>query len=392
MRRLAIVITHPIQYYAPVFKLMHERGNINIKVFYTWGINAANKHDPGFGKHVEWDIPLLEGYPYEWVENTSDQPGSHHFKGIINPGLIGQINSWQPEAVLVFGWAYHSHLKAIRHFSNKIPVYFRGDSTLLDEQPGFRSLLKTIFLKWMYRHIDHAFYVGTNNKAYFKKYGLKDHQLSFAPHAVDNNRFSINRSAGVTALKQNLGISNNELVILFAGKLENKKAPDLLLNSFLELDIPGVHLVFAGSGKLEEQLKRQAEGHANIHFIGFQNQSAMPVVYQLCNIFCLPSQGPGETWGLAINEAMACGKAIIASNKCGCAVDLVNELNGVIFDSGSGIELKQSLQKLTASKNTLTQAGRNSGLFIKNWSFLRIVEHIENEILKPHMPANSNHE
>jgi glycosyltransferase involved in cell wall biosynthesis len=392
MYKMAIIITHPVQYYAPVFRLMHERGNINIKVFYTWGNHVAGKHDPGFDKEIEWDIPLLEGYPYEWVENTSAQPGSHHFKGIINPGIIEQINNWQPGALLVFGWAYHSHLKTIRHFKHKIPVYFRGDSTLLDEKPGFRSLLKTILLKWVYRHIDHAFYVGTNNKAYFKKYGLKDHQLSFAPHAVDNDRFSINRTEEVTALKQSLGISDNHLVILFAGKLEDKKAPGLLLNSFLELNMSGVHLVFAGSGKLEEQLKQRASGQGNIHFIGFQNQSVMPVVYQSGDVFCLPSQGPGETWGLAVNEAMACGKAIIVSNKCGCATDLVNEQNGVIFNSDSAAELKQALQKLTVSKNALRQFGENSLLFIKNRNFLRIVEHMENKILNAYMPANLNHE
>lgn len=383
MRKLAIIITHPIQYYAPVFKLMHKRGNIDIKVFYTWGDKAAAKYDPGFGGHIEWDIPLLEGYPYEWVENTSAKPGSHHFKGIINPGIIKQINNWQPEALLVFGWAYHSHLKVIRHFRNKIPVYFRGDSTLIDEKPGIRLLLKTIFLKWVYRHIAHAFYVGSNNMAYFKKYGLKNHQLSFAPHAVDNDRFSINRTEEVAALKQSLGIADNHLVILFAGKLEDKKAPDLLLSSFLALNMPHAHLVFAGSGKLEEELKHRASGKANIHFIGFQNQSVMPVVYQLCDIFCLPSQGPGETWGLAVNEAMACGKVIIVSNKCGCATDLVHEQNGIIFKSGSVKALQQALQKLMTSSNTLAQAGENSRLIIKNWDFLTIVEHIEKEISNP---------
>ena len=381
MRKLAIITTHPIQYYAPVFKLMHERGNIDIKVFYTWGDKATNKHDPGFGDEIEWDIPVLEGYPYEWIRNTSNQPGSHHFKGIINPDLISRINHWQPDALLVFGWAYHSHLKALRYFKYKLPVYFRGDSTLLDGKPGFKSTLKTIFLKCIYRHVDHAFYVGTNNKAYFKKYGLKEHQLSFAPHAVDNNRFEISRATEVTSLKQSLGIDDSDIVILFAGKLEEKKSPGLLLNSFLSLNLTNIHLVFAGSGNLEAPLKHQAYGHQNIHFMGFQNQSVMPVMYQLCDVFCLPSQGPGETWGLAVNEAMACGKAILVSDKCGCAIDLVNEENGVIFASGSETDLRQALQKLTSSKTSLAQLGENSRLFIKNWSFLRIVEHIENEIL-----------
>ncbi|HAL82203.1 MAG TPA: hypothetical protein DCO83_08180 [Mucilaginibacter sp.] len=163
---------------------------MNIKVFYTWGENATDKFDPGFNKKIEWDVPLLDGYQFEWVKNSSKNPGSHHFKGINNPDLINQIMVWQPDALLVYGWGYQGHLKAIRHFKNKIPVLFRGDSTLLDEKKGIKLLFKSAFLKWVYRHIDHAFYVGANSKAYFKKYGLREDQLSFAPHAVDNDRFA----------------------------------------------------------------------------------------------------------------------------------------------------------------------------------------------------------
>ena len=127
MQKLAIVITHPIQYYAPVFKLLHERQNISIRVFYTWGEAAQQKFDPGFGKNISWDIPLLEGYPYGWVQNIAGDPGSHHAKGIDNPGLIAQVNAWQPDAILVYGWFYKSHLKALRYFKNKIPVQLSGD-------------------------------------------------------------------------------------------------------------------------------------------------------------------------------------------------------------------------------------------------------------------------
>lgn len=65
MKRLAIITTHPIQYNAPLFKLLTQRNNITIKVFYTWGKSVLeNKYDPGFKKNIEWDIPLLDGYGF----------------------------------------------------------------------------------------------------------------------------------------------------------------------------------------------------------------------------------------------------------------------------------------------------------------------------------------
>ncbi len=389
MLKLAIITTHPIQYYAPIFKLLHERQKIEIKVFYTWGKGAQNKYDPDFNKNITWDIPLLDAYPFDWVENKASNQGSHHFNGIITPLLINQINNYDPNAILVIGWAYHSHLKVIRYFKNKIPVYFRGDSTLLDETYSIKSVLKALFLKWMYSHIDHAFYNGINNKAYFKKYGLKDDQLSFAPHAVDNERFSLPRVKEAEQLKQKLNIPTTATIILFAGKLEEKKNPGLLLEAFLKINDPTLHLIFTGNGQLEAILKQKAQGYQNIHFIDFQNQNYMPVIYQACDLFCLPSKGPGESWGLAVNEAMACSKAVLVSDKCGCAIDLVEDnKNGAIFKSENLDDLIIHLKYLIGAKNTLPAYGKNSSVIIEPWNFLNVAKAIENKLL--HEAERSN--
>ncbi|WP_316811399.1 glycosyltransferase family 4 protein [Pedobacter heparinus] len=381
--RLVIITTHPIQYYAPVFKLLQERGQINIKVFYTWGDGAIYKHDPGFGKKIIWDIPLLEGYDHEFLTNSSKQPGSSHFKGIVNPDAIQRIDAFQPNAILVYGWAYHSHLKILRYYKGKVPVWFRGDSNLIDKQTGLKNILRNVFLRWVYSHVDKAFYVGSANKAYFKKYGLKENRLVFAPHAIDNIRFAENRHTEALALRKSLNIRETDILVLFAGKLDPKKDPELLLGAFMEAARENVHLLILGNGLLELQLKRTVESKKlkRVHFLDFQNQQQMPVAYQACDVFCLPSKGPGETWGLAVNEAMACSKAILVSDNVGCAVDLVKDgYNGMTFKSGDATDIRRCLDQLTSSKALLKQYGSHSSLVIKDWNFLNIALAIENEI------------
>ncbi len=379
--RLAIITTHPVQYYAPVFKLLAESRSIEIRVFYTWGEKAMEKFDPGFGQKVDWDIPLLQGYNFEWVTNTASDPGTHHRNGIINPGLINQINQWQPNALLVFGWAFNSHLKAIRYYHHKLPVYFRGDSTLLDIKPGIRAFLRSVFLKWVYRHVDHAFYVGVNSKTYFKKYGLTDQQLTFAPHAIDNERFNINRNQEALKLRQSLGVTEEDTLILFAGKFEDKKSPQLLIDAFLALNKPAAHLLLVGSGILEIPLKTRASMNKRIHFMDFQNQSIMPVVYLAADLFCLPSKGPGETWGLAVNEARAAGTPVLVSNKAGCAADLVIPgITGDIFDSENLSDITQKLGALLKDKSRLNTLGLNAQHKIADWSFDKQVTAILNTV------------
>jgi len=380
MKKLAIVLSHPIQYYSPLFKLLADRRKIQIKVYYTWGIKSIKKkYDQGFRREIEWDIPLLEGYDYEFLNNISPLPGTHHFLGIVNYGAITTINRWQPDAILVFGWNFFSHLNILNYYKGKIPVFFRGDSTILGiRRNSLKAYVKKSLLKGIYHRVYKAFYVGTNNKEYFLEYGLSEEQLVFAPHAVDNMRFASGVCDENDIFK--LGFNNSERVILFVGKLEKKKNPEILIRAFKQLKLDNISLVIAGNGLLKEYIKSITYSQFNIKVIDFQNQTMMPNLYALADVFVLPSRGPNETWGLAVNEAMAAGCAVVVSNMCGCAIDLVhNGVNGFIFDWDNPLSLSNALNE--ALTHTV-EMGANSKKIIHEWSLLNCAIAIEQEIIK----------
>jgi glycosyltransferase involved in cell wall biosynthesis len=386
MEKLAIVTSHPIQYNAPFFRLLNSRGNIQIKVFYTWSQSVQGpKYDPGFAKKIEWDIPLLDGYDYTFANNIATDPGTHHFKGIVNPTLNREIEQWAPNSILIYGWSFHSHLRCIRYFHKKIPIIFRGDSTLLAEHLGIKKIFRTLFLKWVYKHVDCALYVGTNNKLYYLRHGLKEYQLYFAPHAVDNKRFyddNSNYEDQALLWRKKLNISDDDIVFMFAGKLETKKNPQLLIKSFLEINDRGTKLIIVGNGIIEKPLKKKYSHFPNISFLDFQNQTVMPVIYRMCNVFILSSKGPVETWGLSINEAMACSRAVLVSEVCGCAVDLVKDgINGYIFNSNNKKYLTRVMKKTIADKTRLKTMGEESLRIIKVWSFENICKQLESIVL-----------
>jgi glycosyltransferase involved in cell wall biosynthesis len=339
-RKLAIVSSHPIQYYSPVFRALAALGSIDLRVFYTWSQTADNHgvFDPGFGGDVKWDIPLLDGYAHQFVRNVAARPGTHHFGGLRNPTLVREIEDWGPEAVLVYGWNSRSHLQVLRHFKGHLPVLFRGDSTLLDPRSRWRSWVRRAFLRWVYSHVDVPIAVGANNRDYFAWCGLPQKRIAFAPHSVDTVRFGYDASQDSRAVqwRLRLGIGPDAIVFLFAGKLQHQKNPELLLDSFAALhEASGArsHLVFVGNGELEVGLKAAAGGNNNVHFLPFQNQTSMPAVYRLGDVFVLPSRT--ETWGLALNESMASGRPVIASSRTGGARDLIEQnVTGWTFDSG----------------------------------------------------------
>ncbi|MGI9159052.1 MAG: glycosyltransferase family 4 protein, partial [Saprospiraceae bacterium] len=295
---------------------------------------------------------------------------------------ILEIADWSPEVILIFGWSPAGHLDILRHFKGKIPVWFRGDSTLLDEKPGIRRWLRRQFLRWVYRHIDLAFYVGSANKAYFLAHGLAESQLIFAPHAVDIARFGQEDEEKIRQFKSQLGLTPDEISVIFCGKLEAVKNPGLLLRAVQKINTKRpkpVHLIFAGAGNLGKMLIKQSKNDPYIHFIGFRNQSEMPVIYRLGDIFCLPSTR--ETWGLAVNEAMACGRPVLVSDRCGCATDLVQSgSNGYLFNAQSQEDLIAKLSLMISQPTQLKVMGKYSLAVIQRWS--RESYHIKTAILR----------
>jgi glycosyltransferase involved in cell wall biosynthesis len=378
MKRLAVVTTHPVQYHVPWLVRLAERG-VELKVFYTWEqARDGNVYDPGFGRKIQWDIPLLQGYNYEFVKNIALRPGTHHFLGIINPGLNAAIESWNPDCLLVFGWNFTSHLRVLRYFHKKVPILFRGDSVLLHEGKGMRKWARRLFLTWVYRHVDYALYVGTHNKSYFLRHGLRHSQLVYSPQAIDVDRFSGSENKGcrdVTNWKEELGVPADHVTVLYAGKMTKVKNPSFVIElADACRDLP-LTFIMVGNGQLKADLQQKCKGNPQVIFLDFQNQSMMPLVYRLGDILIMPSIK--ETWGLAVSEAMASGRPVMASEAVGCAVDLVVEdETGITFGVDDIDKCVRFLKGICADRGRLGKMGLNSAVLIQSFAFRHIVDSI----------------
>jgi glycosyltransferase involved in cell wall biosynthesis len=415
--RLAFIVSHPIQYYVPIYRELAKRDGVTLKVFYTWR-DAGPAQDVKFGKEFAWDIPLMEGYDFEVVPNTSPEPGTHHRKGLINPDLVERVKAWKPDAVHITGYNYVSHGQAIHELSKAgIPVIFRGDSHLLDGRgPWWKWWLKKGFLSRVYRRPSAFTFVGKANRDYYRAFGVPERKLFPVPHTIEVGRFAEPNEeleAKALAWRRELGIPDDHFVFLYAAKLEPRKRPMELLEAFLAADLPKTTLLFVGSGELEEALRARVDtGHGwgkivtdgvraaaptglggecsrrgtpgdrkgppektddgqpspvqweetgrrsdqpilpaansrgNVVFLEFQNQSVMPVVYRLGDALVLPS-GYGETWGLAVNEAQACGRPSLVSDCVGCARDIVREGdNGSVFRTDDWEDCVRVMRKM----------------------------------------------
>lgn len=354
--RLAVVISHPTQYYSPWFRWLAAYESFELRVFYLWDFGVSALHDPQFGTQVRWDVDLLSGYDHEFVPNVAAVPGTEHFTGLRNPSLPTLLSRFRPDALLLFGYKYVTHLQTIFWARRQcVPLIFRGDSHFLGRpEPG---LFKLLMLRLLYRQFAAFLPVGRANHAYFRRLDVPESRLHFSPHAVDTTLFDPQRAdhrAVAATLSRELGLTPDTQVVLFAGKLVTAKQPRALLEAYFTARTGRSILLFVGDGEEKAALLAASAGADDVRFLPFANQSEMPARYLLADVFVLPSAGSYETWGLAVNEAMHMGVPAVVSDRVGCQADLVTPgETGWVFRSGDPADLRRVL---STAMSTLTSA------------------------------------
>ncbi len=354
--RLAIVASHPIQYQAPWFRALTRATDLD--VFFCHRQDASDQANAGFDGPFEWDVPLLDGYRYHWLENRARRPNVFSYRGCDTPGIDQAIAGGRFGACIVSGWYLKSYVQAIRACRrHRVAVFLRGDSHLGTPRSPVRSAVKWLPYRLLLSRVDGHLSVGQANRAYLRHYGVPEPKLFFVPHFVDNDFFAqgaecARKDGTAGAIRQRLGIPDPAMVALFVGRFVPKKRPGdfvaAIAAAATRSAVPIVGLM-VGSGPLMAQTEALARRlDAPVRFAGFRNQAELPACYASADVLVLPSDG-AETWGLVVNEAMACGIPAVVSEAAGCAPDLIVEgRTGYTFPLGDTAALADRLAEVGA--------------------------------------------
>jgi len=351
-------------------------------------VNISSRPSPSrfFGCDTPEIAYIIKGLQDDGRRTTGQQAGGK--SAVVNGQRTRRF-----DAFIVCGWHLKSYWQAIRACRRaRIPVLIRGDSQLMTPRSRLKTWLKEIGYRLMLRQFDGFLVVGQRNREYLAHYGVPVEKMFFAPHFVDNEWFAA-RAAEVRSQKSEVrrkwAIPEESFCVLFCGKFITKKRPLDLVEAALILTAENaksakdgskrpLHLLFVGSGELGAELRKscnivfdaentarnqkpeiRSQKFADSHqpstinhqlppasFAGFLNQSELPAAYAAADVLVLPSDG-GETWGLVVNEAMACGLTAIVSDAVGCAPDLIDESRtGFTFPTGDTNTLANRLQQI----------------------------------------------
>ena len=370
--RVGILLSHPTQYHSPWFRSLAKRTEIEIKVFYCFQPDAAEQ-GAGFEVKFHWDLPLLEDYPHAFLKNVARLPG-FHFSGCDTPEIADIIASREFDAWIINGWRVKSEWQAIRAcWKYGVPMLIRGDSHLLDQKPlHVRTAKRMILGRWIPR-FSRYLTVGELNEEFYRFYGADSSSFFPVRHFIDNERFASEAAKAIlrpAELRDNWGIPHDSIVFVFVGKFLDNKRPLDALKAIEKLRgrNSNVHLLMVGDGRMRLTCEEYAQANnLPVTFTGFLNQKEIAGAYATSAVLIVPSRT--ETWGLVVNEAMACGVPAIVSDRVGCGPDLVHSgRTGMLFTAGDVDALADAMSVYAANPSLIAEHGANAQKWIADYS------------------------
>ncbi len=375
--RVAVVNSHPIQYFAPLYAYLSGDPQMEVTALYCSDFSLRGEVDPGFGQKVTWDVDLLSGYTSVFLGEGARRRRPGGFLSLVCPEVWSEIRNGGYDAVWLHGYAYAAYVLAfLAAKSRGLPVFVRSETHLGLTRSGWRRRLRDFVLALAGRFVDGCLAIGSANADYYRSLGIPEHKIFMVPYTVDNARFAEAAREAFPereALLRQYGLPIDRPVVLYASKFMRRKHPDDVVAAVGELHRLGVQvsLLMVGTGEMDAELRQRVSQlglNGYVAFTGFVNQAELPKVYAASDVFVLPSED--EPWGLIVNEVLCAGLPVVVSEEVGCVQDLVKDgVNGFHMRAGDVTSLVQALEKLLTSDSLRREMGSAGKTLIQQWSY-----------------------
>jgi glycosyltransferase involved in cell wall biosynthesis len=356
MKRLAIAISHPIQYHAPLYAYLAKDGRFDLKVFYMTDRGARAYYEKLAKTMVKFDNPILDGYDYEFLRQGEPKNWWERKAETIHPRLVRRLLDHTPHAVYFHGYTNPSFWPAIRMCrQNGIKVLLRGENEDLLPRSTWRNFMREAFLKILLPNVDAILYIGKYNKEFFMKRGWPENKLFHVPYSVDSTYFRGGYSKEQISqirlkITEKYNLSPETRLFIYTHKFRETMRPLDAVQAFCDA-LPtirnSVALLMCGDGELRGEMEQiiQAQGQGKVVLTGFLSQNNLKEHLLASDIMVNPAIEP---WGCSINEGLASELAMISSDLVAGWPDMVKAgENGYTYPCGDLQELAGRIRELS---------------------------------------------
>ncbi len=365
-KKLAIVVSHPIQHFCPQYASFSKIKGLEVKLFFASALGFKKYKDKNFGQEIAWTNLRLEEFNHVFLNGEQVLPSG---KELDAPTLDNELDTFKPDAIISYGY-FQKFQRRAHHWANKnnIPVAFISDSENRQNRDWWKRLAKYFYLNWYYKKINYFFTVGNANEEYYRLYGAPSENFirMHFPIDIECYRQAYEKKETLRAsIREKYNIKKDEFVISVVGKLVEWKNQDHLIDLLAKLETLGkkAHIFIIGTGKMLEVWKDKAKTlkQNNVHFTGFIDPVFLPEYYAASDLYIHPASI--EPHSLAISEALYMGCPIVISDRCGSYGeddDVQHGKNGYVYKFGDIDGLSKIVINLMEDKLLLEKLGEYS--------------------------------
>ena len=351
--KLGVLITHPIQYFQPVFEELSKNSEINTRVFFGCKAGVNQYYDEEFEKIISWNSNPTRGFESQFITNAANISGLRGIAGCWK-GIQAarKIIKWDADNVVIFAYTPTFITIAtvwLKVFGRK-SLILRADATDgAFRRNKFKRLARNILLPAYYVLFDLVIPIGSESEEHYKQKGVPERKRRTALFSSNVCFFEKKIKEMKDKQPMPLDESKRKQTISYIGKLSKRKGVLTLLEAIKNMtdgEIRRIKLLVVGSGELKIEIQNQLKEVQELDYemVGFINQREIIEYYAKSDTVVVPSI-EGETWGLVVNEALQCGCRVIATDKVGASRDLLQAYPHEVIASNDASALREAINK-----------------------------------------------
>jgi glycosyltransferase involved in cell wall biosynthesis len=291
----------------------------------------------------------------------------------------------KPDAILLYGIPTIGVQTLLLARKRRVPVVCRAIDVTHELVPNRLLVPFTHLLaKYVYTRADLNVVVTPHLKSYVRSYGVTESRIRLLPSGVDREMFSPGRPSH--DVKQALGISPDQRVILFMGTMYRFSGLDRVIRGFPQLIVkfPNTKLVIAGSGEDEDRLKQLAREcgiDSHVIFAGLLPYVELPDLIRTSDVCINPFELNAVTERILptkLFQYLSCGKPVVATELPGTIPFLKGEEQGIVHTQPENF--LSALMKLLADPERMDRLGKNGAAAVGSYGWREIAEKVEDWI------------
>jgi glycosyltransferase involved in cell wall biosynthesis len=367
---VTFVLPEPAPYRTAMLDRAAERSELELTAIYA----GSSVQRRAWATNTRHRAVVLDGWrvPGAYRVLRHDYP--------VSLDVFRALEDAAPEVVVVSGWSTFASQAAVAWCRRRrVPYVLLVESNERDARAGWRRAVKGAVVPTTVRNAAEVFVVGTLARESMLARGVDSDRISLFADTIDPARFGSEAdrlAARRDELRAEAGLAAEDVAVLSVARLAPEKGHDTLMAAAALLADPRVAVLLAGSGPERERLEALA-GELGTRLVVLDELPWERIVerYAIADVFALLSRH--EPWGVAVNEAAACGLPLVLSDRVGAAYDLLEDgRNGALVPADDPHAAADALEELVADPERRRRAGEASRELMRGWGYEPSIENL----------------